>query len=180
MSKIHVHTDPKKMVLKGVSVLCSAVTVWEISQVAGWEIPNKMEVLTWKYGKITYIWRFIAGNNDTNDDTWWHDETYIYIYVSQSHYEWIQMRKVLGVFGANQFWPIPFGDNWSDQITQPICIMFDFWEKHGVCTRICTSDPRVVAIKTVFGSSCDMVVGQQMMYTYTSHKVHGVLILQAT
>jgi hypothetical protein len=46
MSKIHVHTDPKKMVLKGVSVLCSAVTVWEISQVAGWEIPNKMEVLT--------------------------------------------------------------------------------------------------------------------------------------
>ena len=81
MSKIHVHTDPKKMVLKGVSVLCSAVTVWEISQVAGWEIPNKMEVLTWKYGKITYIWRFIAGNNDTNDDTWWHDETLIYIYV---------------------------------------------------------------------------------------------------
>ena len=81
MSRIHVHTDPKKMVLEGVSVLCSAVTVWKISQVAGWEIPNKMDVLTWKYGKITYIWRFIAGNNDTNDDTWWHDETLLYIYI---------------------------------------------------------------------------------------------------
>ena len=86
MSKIHVHTDPKKMVLKGVSVLCSAVTVWEISQVAGWEIPNKMEVLTWKYGKITYIWRFIAGNNDNVNPGLINHGLLIGGYSSNSHY----------------------------------------------------------------------------------------------